>query len=127
MTIEAEFTEGLLVIRCTGTVTASDLRPMPMLTTAFDASRPVTPDRLIDLRGVEAFEIGFAELLDVVRERRDATLSGPTRAAFVTAGSVQYGMARMFQSLNDNPDITVEIFEDPAAARAWLRGGDGPR
>jgi hypothetical protein len=127
MTIEAELTEELLVMRCTGALTASDLRPMPALTAAFDASRAVTPNRLIDLRGVQSFEVGFAELLDFVRARRDAPLSGPTRTAFVTAGTVQYGMARMFQSLNDNAHITVEIFDDPAAARAWLRAGDEAR
>ena len=121
MTIEAEFTEGLLVIRGAGTVTASDLREMPALTTAFDASRAVTPNRLIDLTAVEEFAVGFAEMLAAVRERRDAALSGPTRTAFLTANAVQYGMARMFQSLNDNAHITVEIFGDRTAALAWLR------
>lgn len=121
MTIEAEFTEGLLVIRGAGTVTATDLREMPALTAAFDASRAVTPHRLIDLTGVEEFEVGFSEMLAAVRERRDARLSGPTRTAFVTANAVQYGMARMFESLNDNAQITVGIFDDRAEALAWLR------
>lgn len=121
MTIEAEFCEGLLVIRGAGTVTASDLREMPALTTAFDAGRAITPNRLIDLTGVEAFDVGFSEMLAVVRERRDAALSGPTRTAVLTANPVQYGMARMFQSLNDNAQITVSIFEDRAEALAWLR------
>jgi hypothetical protein len=31
------------------------------------------------------------------------------------------GMARMFQTLNDNPQITIQIFEDEAAAVIWLR------
>jgi hypothetical protein len=30
-------------------------------------------------------------------------------------------MARMFRSLNDNPQIVVEVFEDEAAALAWFR------
>ncbi|GLC28083.1 STAS/SEC14 domain-containing protein [Roseisolibacter agri] len=121
MTIEAEFTEGLLVIRGAGTVTASDLREMPGLTTAFDAGRAVTPNRLIDLTAVEGFDVGFSEMLAAVRERRDAVLSGPTRTAFLTASAVQFGMARMFQTLNDNAQITVRIFEDRAEALAWLR------
>ena len=124
MTIEAEFTEGLLVIRGAGTVTATDLREMPALTTAFDATRAVTPNRLIDLTGVDDFDVGFSEMLAAVRERREAAITGPTRTAFLTANAVQYGMARMFQSLNDHAQITVEIFDDRAAALAWLRSSD---
>lgn len=126
MTIEAEFIDGLLVIRGSGTVTASDLREVPALTTAFDAGRAVTPNRLVDLTAVEDFEIGFPEMLATVRERRGAAMSGPTRAAFLTASAVQYGMARMFQSLNDNAHVTVEIFGDRAAALDWLRQGGAP-
>ena len=30
------------------------------------------------------------------------------------------GFARMFQSLNQNPSITIEVFTDVAAAERWL-------
>jgi hypothetical protein len=33
---------------------------------------------------------------------------------------VQYGIARMFQSLNNNPWITIQIFEDRPSAMKWL-------
>ena len=124
MTFEAEFSEGLLVIRGTGTLTVTDLQQMPMLTAAFDASRAVTPNRLIDLTRVEGFDVGFVEMIGVVRERRDAALTGPTRTAVLTANPVQFGMARMYQGLNDHAQVTIEIFDDRAAALSWLRGGE---
>jgi hypothetical protein len=125
MTFEAEFSEGLLVIRGVGTVTATDLQQMPMLTAALDASRAVTPNRLIDLTAVEAFDVGFVEMVGVVRERRDAALTGPVRTAVLTGSPAQFGMARVYQALNDHAQVTVEIFDDRAAALAWLRGADG--
>lgn len=40
------------------------------------------------------------------------------KSAIIVSTPVQRGMARMFQSLNDNPRITIRIFDDEAAALA---------
>jgi hypothetical protein len=33
------------------------------------------------------------------------------------------GFARMFQILNEHPQVTVRIFEDETSARAWIATG----
>jgi hypothetical protein len=38
----------------------------------------------------------------------------------VALTQVQYGFARMFQTLNDNPRIEIEIFGDCESAQRWL-------
>jgi len=40
--------------------------------------------------------------------------------ALLVASPVQYGIAWMFQTLNDHPLVSVEIFHDAAAALAWV-------
>jgi hypothetical protein len=37
-----------------------------------------------------------------------------------------YGMARMGQSLMEDMAVSFEIFSDPEAAEAWLRGAEPP-
>ena len=32
------------------------------------------------------------------------------------------GIARMFQTLNDNPQISIRIFTNAAEAMSWLQG-----
>ena len=48
----------------------------------------------------------------------------PFRTALVAVSALQQGYARMFQTLNDHPMITVRVFDSIAAAEAWL---DTPR
>lgn len=91
------------------------------------ARHPVTPSRVTSLADVTHVAVGFSEMLDFVARRRAVGPRQPIRSALVVAEAVQFGIARMFQTLNDHPQVTVRIFQDEATALAWLgeEGGAG--
>ena len=49
----------------------------------------------------------------------------PPRVAFVTARNVDFGMARMFEALREQPPTEVHVFRDYDEAVAWARAS-GP-
>jgi hypothetical protein len=125
MTYELRVADGVLRTRISGTLTAADLRALADELLAAEAHLSPTPPRVTDLQALERLEVGFAEVLAFVEQHRAAPPRQPVRSALVVATDVQRGLARMFQTLNDHPLVSVEIFDDPAAALAWLRDGPG--
>jgi hypothetical protein len=79
------------------------------------------PDRLTDVSGVEISELTGDDVREFARRRREARYPNPFRNAIVAPQPVQFGYARMFQTLADHPDITTQVFSDEASALAWLR------
>jgi hypothetical protein len=84
-------------------------------------SRP----RLTDLRGVADSSIGYSEVASIAERVGSRPLSVAIRSAFLVDQPVQLGFARMFQTLNKHPQVTVGIFEEEGAARRWLLDGSG--
>jgi len=74
------------------------------------------------MTGVTELQIGYPGVRALADRRRAATFPNPFKSAIVGRVPAQAGMARMFQTLNDNPQITIEVFDDEAAALEWLRG-----
>jgi hypothetical protein len=81
----------------------------------FDRSFPV----IADLRGVRDFAFGLRELESfaaVTKAQRSKI------TAMVVSNPVEYGFARMFQTLRENADYpTGEIFHDMGSALRWVR------
>lgn len=42
------------------------------------------------------------------------------RTAFVTAGDVEFGLARMYEFLADEYPVEVRVFREEAEAKSWL-------
>ncbi|HWK89519.1 MAG TPA: hypothetical protein VNP72_05970 [Longimicrobium sp.] len=83
-------------------------------------ARDVCPDRVTDFTGVVRFEVGFDDISELARRRRQQPPAHPIRSAVVAATPVQTGFARMLQTLNDHPRITMRIFSDLESALAWV-------
>jgi hypothetical protein len=79
------------------------------------------PNRLTDVGGVEISEITAEDVREFARRRREARYPNPFRNAIVAPQPLQFGYARMFQTLADHPDIATQVFSDEASALAWLR------
>jgi hypothetical protein len=78
-------------------------------------------DRLTDLTALERIDVGFEEVFAVALKRAQRPIRVPIRSALVASKPVQFGFARMFQMLNDNPRIQIRIFDSRQAAEQWLR------
>lgn len=81
---------------------------------------PVLPRITVMPAGTDV-EVGYKEVKAFAWHRREIRFPNVFRSALVVSSPVQRGIARMFQTLNDNPQIVIEIFDDEAAALAWLR------
>ena len=92
--------------------------------TVEDRGRNSRP-RLTDLRGVADSSIGYSEVASIAERVGGRPLSTAIRSAFLVDQPVQLGFARMFQTLNKHPQVTVGIFEDESAARRWLLDSSG--
>lgn len=78
------------------------------------------PHRLTDLRMILDPGIDFSGVRDFADHRLRQKYPNSFKSAIVAADPAHYGLARMYQTLNDHPQITVAIFPDIATAEAWL-------
>ena len=77
-------------------------------------------DRITDFTSVERIDVGFEEVFAVAQRRAERRVATPIRSALVANRPVQFGFARMFQMLNDNPRIQIRIFGSLEEAQQWL-------
>jgi hypothetical protein len=80
-----------------------------------------TKDRLTDLTALERIDVGFEEVFALAVKRAQRHIPKPIRSALVASKPVQFGFARMFQMLNDNPRVQIRIFGSLEEAHQWLR------
>ena len=104
----------------TGTLVPEVLVRMADALREAEAAAAVCPHRVTDLTGVTRFDVGFTDMSELARWRRERSPANPIRSAIVASTPVQLGFARMFQTLNDHPWITLRIFPDMDGALAWL-------
>jgi len=109
-----------ITTRFSGLISADDLRRSVEEIEAIEATAAVTPFRLTDLSASDMVHLSFQSIGELAARRRSAVLKNPVRSAIVAPSLVQYGFSRMFQILNDNPRIDVEVFREMDAAVAWL-------
>jgi SpoIIAA-like len=110
----------LLRVRAGGVITAAELHTIvaEMEQRFFSAKK--WPNNLVDLTGIDLSNVGFVDLMSLARRRESVKPPHAIRTAIVADSPTVTGFARMFQSLNNNPDITVQVFESVAAAEDWL-------
>ena len=77
-------------------------------------------DRITDLTSLDRVDVGFEEVFAVAQRRAERKVTAPIRSALVANRRVQFGFARMFQMLNDNPRILIRIFDNLKEAEQWL-------
>ncbi len=116
---------NVITFRPHGTVTSEDLRRSLMDVEAIEAAYERTPDRITDLSACDTALWSFDVIEELAARRRAAQLKNTVRSAIYAPTDLQFGFSRMFQILNDNPRIQVEVFRDLAEAEAWLGNGNG--
>lgn len=105
----------------TGTLSAAELHGSLDEADRLLAASARWPDSLVDLRGVELSALGFTDIMSVAKRRESITPPNPIRTAIVADSPTLMGFARMFQSLNHNPNITMRVFGDMDEAVTWLQ------
>ncbi len=121
MPVSLKYSGNFIEIRMHGRLVLEELLAASREIAQAEATMPVALHRLTDMSEVTATTIAFADIEAFAAQRRVAPLKNPVRSAVVAGNDVQFGLARMFQALNDNPRISIKVFRDMAGARAWLR------
>ena len=112
--------DGIMRIVLSGTLVPEELVRMADALREAEAAAAVCPHRVTDLTDVTRFDVGFVDMSELAQRRREMSPANPIRSAIVASTPVQLGFARMFQTLNDHPRVTVRIFPDLNGALAWL-------
>ena len=124
MPIELRSEGGIIRVTFYGTLTNRDLMMGAKDIGEIEAASEVVPHKLADLRPVERLEIDFPGVFALADARRRLTFANPFKTAILATDVVHFGFARMFQTLNDHPQIVIAIFDDEEQASAWLRRPD---
>jgi hypothetical protein len=113
---------AVLFARVFGVFTAADLTRLAAEAEAAEASHPDSLDRVTDLTAVDRFEVGFREIYRFAMRRSAQRFSRVVKSAIVAREPVQVGTARVYEALNDNPQIRVRIVRSVAEATRWFAG-----
>ncbi len=125
MAFDSKIAQGIVYLTFRGYVTAEDIRDMVDLLTKIETEAKVSPDRMADLSSIEGISLNFSAIIDYSANRRKAPLRNKVKAAIVAPHPLQYAFARMFQTLNANPEINMEIFADKDSGLAWISASKG--
>jgi len=77
-------------------------------------------NRIEDMRKLEDASIGFKELLSLTQNLEKMELPHPVKTAILTGSPLQYGIARMFQTILTHSQMKIKIFINEEEAHNWL-------
>jgi hypothetical protein len=109
------------IVRLEGEITGQQLLEAACQIGEREAALPVTYSRLVDLSRATAVNLNFSVLAELSKVRELAKLKNPIKSAIWASNPVQYGFARMYQTLSQNPNLEVQVFNDLESADAWLK------
>ena len=112
--------EGLMLARFYGAVTAEDFWRLDQLAREADSRLEANPDRILDITDADWGLVESELVRNMAAIREKEPMKNHVKAAIVAPKPEQYGIARMFQALNQNPAVEVQIFTDAPGAYEWL-------
>src|SRR6476619_6883384 len=116
---------AVLFARVFGVFTAPELNQLATEAEIAEASHPVSLDRITDLTAVERFEVGFQEIYSFALRRSAQRFSRVVKSAIVVQEPVQFGIARVYEALNANPQIQLRILRSVTEAVEWFADPQG--
>jgi hypothetical protein len=125
MPFELTTAGAILFARVFGVFTAPELNHLASEAEIAEASAPVSLDRITDLTAVERFEVGFREIYYFALRRSLQRFSKVVKSAIVVQEPVQLGIARVYEALNENPQIQIRILRSVTEAKEWFADPTG--
>jgi hypothetical protein len=81
-------------------------------------------NRIEDMRNLHDVSIGFKELLSFTQILEKMEIPQTVKSAILTGSPLQYGIARMFQTILSHSQMKIQVFTDEEKARSWLSSSD---
>ena len=120
MPFELTVPGAILFARVFGVFTAADLNDLAKQAEIAEASQPNSLDRIADMTAVERFDVGFREIYSFAIRRGSQRFSRVVKSAIVVRRPAQFGIARMYEAIKENPQIQLRIVRSVAEAYAWF-------
>lgn len=121
MPYSIELTPEYVQVKWFGEVGNSDLEGLAKDMPAFGRQLGKVPDVLHLFTASTVIRLDFDTMHAHGRGLGRIPLTNKSRTACVCEQAHSFGMARMMQSLNANPNIEMEVFDTLDSALAWMR------
>jgi hypothetical protein len=110
------------VVHCalTGRITGLDLAALQGESKNYEQNVDVVPHRITDLTGVEELALHYPDISGLAEKRGQVHFPNKVKSAIIARDPLHLGYARMYQTLNNNPQMIIEIFPDEASALKWI-------
>ncbi len=125
MAYQISIKNEVLQIALTGRLTANDLEGMALEAKKYE-SDAVVPHRITDMTGITEMDVYYPAVMMLAEQRRQLRFPNSFKSAIIASQPQHIGYARMFQTLNNNPQITIRIFPDATSASEWIAGVNQP-
>lgn len=113
--------ESYVHLDWSGTITTQDLKSIGKDLTGVMAEWGYAPHVLHTFDQVEAMDFGPWGMFMHSLLREDTILPNKSKSAHVAKSEKAQSVCKMFRELNRNPDIEMQLFDNEAAAIAWLQ------
>jgi hypothetical protein len=120
MPFDIQIRDNIIRLTYTGYVTKAELFASAQEIVRVEGTFERRPDQLTDLSGIVDRETNYETLSTVASERRTRVFPNNWRLAMVAPTPLGFGLARMFKTLTESPQIDIQIFQTLAEAEAWL-------
>jgi hypothetical protein len=124
MPFELSTPDAILFARVFGVFTAPELNHLAWEAEIAEASHPVSLDRITDLTAVERFEVGIREVYYFAVRRSNQRFSRVVKSAIIVQEPEQHAIARVYESINENPQIRIRILRSLTEAKEWFAERD---
>ena len=119
MPIETKLLPGLIWITLRGDVTAGEFARHATELAQLERGYAISLPRFTDL-SENPVHPDYGTMANFAGVRTRAKLKNKVKSAVFAPSDFQFGMARMFQTLNRNPEIEVQVFRDKDEALKWV-------
>lgn len=120
MPYTVDTSQPIMLITLSGNFTHDDLMALAKETESGERSYPAAPNRMTNAQPCTRLELTFRDVLGFVQGRLRLEFPNSYKSAIVAKDVVHYGFARMYETLNDHPQVITAIFADEADAVKWL-------
>jgi len=115
-----KYKDGILFVTFPETFSDNDFRLMNKEIEIVEEEYSVVPNFIVSIKNVKTFNGDNYSVQKLAKQRAEITYSN----TILATNDFQMGFARMYQTVNDNPQLTIKIFKDKAKAIKWLKPND---
>jgi hypothetical protein len=110
----------LIRVKYGGTLDNNDIQGVLKESLKNDLQELTLVNRIEDMRELQGIKIGFRELMDFSKNLGTIQLPKTIKTAILTGNPLQYGIARMFQTILEHPQMVIQVFSDEKEAMNWV-------